>query len=73
MGTSRAIDIGCAVGRSTFLLARQFTEVVGLDYSKSFIDTCNLLRDKGKLGYTIVRQGDLGSDLVAEVDADIVS
>jgi len=69
----RALDIGCGVGRATFELARVFDEVVGIDYSKSFIDTCCLLRDKGRLGYTALRHGDLVSDLVAVIDSTIVS
>lgn len=33
----RALDLGCAVGRSTVDLAKYFNEVVGLDYSNAFI------------------------------------
>ena len=71
--TQRAIDIGCAVGRSTFELARHFNEVVGVDYSKSFVETCNVLREKGKLGYTVLKQGTITEDHVAVVGQDIVS
>ena len=69
----RALDVGCGVGRTTFELARVYDEVVGIDYSKSFVDTCIVLLDKGRLGYTAQRQGDLVSDLVAVVDPAIVS
>lgn len=34
----RALDLGCAVGRSTFELAREYGEVVGIDISQTFID-----------------------------------
>jgi len=61
------------VGRATFELARLFDEVVGIDYSKSFIETCCLLRDKGQLGYTALRQGDIVSEHVALIDSTIVS
>ncbi|PDH28827.1 MAG: methyltransferase type 12, partial [Puniceicoccaceae bacterium MED-G30] len=43
----RALDLGCAVGRSTFELARSFGEVVGIDYSHAFIDSANVLKDQG--------------------------
>lgn len=35
----RALDLGCAVGRTTLELAGYFEETVGLDYSKAFIDS----------------------------------
>lgn len=34
----RALDIGCAVGRTTFELANRFKEVVGIDLSNAFIN-----------------------------------
>lgn len=37
----RALDIGCAVGRSTLELAHYFDEVVGLEYSQVFVDAAN--------------------------------
>ena len=33
----RALDMGCAVGRTTFELANAFEYVVGLDFSARFI------------------------------------
>jgi 2-polyprenyl-3-methyl-5-hydroxy-6-metoxy-1,4-benzoquinol methylase len=37
----RALDIGCAVGRTTFELANRFTEVVGIDLSHALIKAAN--------------------------------
>jgi putative 4-mercaptohistidine N1-methyltranferase len=34
----RSLDVGCAVGRSAFELGRTSDEVVGIDFSKAFID-----------------------------------
>lgn len=46
-GNARALDVGCAVGRSTFELARVARTVVGIDYSSAFIAAANaLLRDE---------------------------
>ena len=42
----KALDLGCAVGRSTFELARTFESVVGLDYSDAFIDAAEHLRQQ---------------------------
>eukprot|EP00965_Chrysotila_dentata_P159474 5268082-Pleurochrysis_carterae.AAC.1 len=38
----RALDIGCAVGGSTFELARGFNQVVGVDLSASFIQAAQV-------------------------------
>ncbi|KNC75363.1 hypothetical protein SARC_12111 [Sphaeroforma arctica JP610] len=44
---SRALDIGCAVGRSSFELARHFEDVVGIDFSQHFIDVANDIKEHG--------------------------
>ncbi|MGK0177193.1 MAG: putative 4-mercaptohistidine N1-methyltransferase [Lentimonas sp.] len=44
---SRALDLGCSVGRSSFELARFCSEVIGIDYSQSFIDAANRLKKDG--------------------------
>jgi len=67
----RALDIGCAVGRSSFDLSRGVKEVVGLDYSQSFIDAANTLKTKGEMPYKLVMEGDVFTDAVAKVDADV--
>ena len=40
----RCLDIGCAVGRSSFELAKYFLHVDALDYSSSFIDAAKQLQ-----------------------------
>ena len=37
----RALDIGCAVGRTTIELATLFDEVIGIDLSNAFIAAAN--------------------------------
>lgn len=37
-GVPRALDLGCAVGRSSFELSRFCEEVVGIDFSRAFVD-----------------------------------
>lgn len=69
---NRALDIGCAVGRSTFELARVVEEAIGIDYSCSFVDICNELKQNGSRDYTMTTEGDLCTQLKAIVPEDIV-
>lgn len=39
----RGLDLGCAVGRSTFEMSRTCSEVVGIDFSQAFIHTADAL------------------------------
>jgi len=43
----RALDLGCAVGGSSFVLARAFSEVLGIDFSSSFITAAQTLAEFG--------------------------
>ena len=70
---SRALDVGCAVGCSTFELARGFGEVVGLDYSSAFIQRCQELKMTGQSAYWLPSEGALGETKIAQVHIDIVS
>ena len=70
---NRALDIGCAVGRSSFELAREFQEVIGIDYSQSFVDACDHMKNLGEKVYFIQEEGDLVTPLIAKVSSDIVS
>ncbi|MEQ9823762.1 MAG: putative 4-mercaptohistidine N1-methyltransferase [Puniceicoccaceae bacterium] len=54
---TRALDLGCAVGRSTFELTRWFDEVVGIDYSQAFIHAASRLKQEGSLQYRFRIQG----------------
>jgi putative 4-mercaptohistidine N1-methyltranferase len=47
----RALDLGCAVGRSSFELSKYFDRVVGIDKSESFIRAAETLRRGGSLEY----------------------
>ena len=48
---ARSLDLGCAVGRSTYELARVSAEVVGIDYSASFIEFAEKIRSDGAAPY----------------------
>ncbi len=63
----RALDIGCAVGRSSFELARHCPEVTGLDFSARFISVAVQLRERGHFSYTLTEEGDLRSYQTADL------
>jgi putative 4-mercaptohistidine N1-methyltranferase len=68
---ARALDLGCAVGRSTFELARHCTEVVGIDYSQRFIEAADALRRGGELPFARSDEGALSTPLVARAPHDV--
>jgi len=55
----RAFDVGCAIGRSSFELAREFNEVIGVDFSARFILEAQRLKESGVLRYTVPTEGEL--------------
>ena len=57
----RALDIGCAVGRASFELARNFEFVNGLDFSARFIRIAYQMQEKGMTRYALVEEGDIVS------------
>jgi len=57
----KAFDIGCAIGRSTFELAREFDEVIGVDFSARFIQEAETLKRNAVLRYTMPIEGELES------------
>ncbi len=61
----RALDLGCAVGRSSFELARRCREVVGVDFSHRFIEAARRLAATGALPYERVDEGALTTPLLA--------
>jgi len=57
----RALDLGCAVGRATFELARGFEHVTGLDFSARFIRIADDMEKKGYIQYVLPDEGELVS------------
>jgi putative 4-mercaptohistidine N1-methyltranferase len=68
---ARALDVGCAVGRSSFELARRCAEVIGLDYSRRFIAAARRLGKEGRVSIERVDQGELTSRVRLAVPPDI--
>ena len=74
---ARALDVGCAVGRSTFELARHCAAVIGIDFSQRFIEAAEAIRVTSGLPYTRTDEGALTTPLTARrpdgIPADRVS
>lgn len=68
---ARALDLGCAVGRSSFELARFCAEVVGVDASRRFIEVARRLQRGEAVPYAVPEQGDLQQHLFAKVPGDL--
>jgi putative 4-mercaptohistidine N1-methyltranferase len=68
---ARALDLGCAVGRSTFELARHCESVVGIDYSQAFIDAARRLAAEGSHPATRLDEGSATTQLTVVVDPGI--
>lgn len=56
-----ALDLGCASGRASFELARDFSAVTGIDFSARFINQGVQLAEQGLLRYTLAEEGELVS------------
>ena len=62
---NRALDIGCAVGRATFELGQIFSEVVGIDYSESFIGAARSIEQDTEVPFRICETGAIYEDRCA--------
>ncbi|NQV70172.1 MAG: 5-histidylcysteine sulfoxide synthase [Pseudohongiella sp.] len=55
----RALDLGCAIGRTSFELATVFDYVDGIDFSTRFVSVATQLKETGAQRYKIRAEGDL--------------
>jgi len=69
--TTRGLDLGCAVGRSTFEMARHCREVTGIDFSRAFIQAAESLRRGEKIPYRRLEEGHVSTELIARAPADL--
>lgn len=68
---ARALDVGCAVGRGTFELARYAEEAIGIDISNSFITAASTIARSGRLAYEAVEDGEITTRRVANAPKGI--
>jgi 5-histidylcysteine sulfoxide synthase/putative 4-mercaptohistidine N1-methyltranferase len=57
--TQKALDLGCATGRTSFELAKIFDEVQGVDFSVRFVQVGSKLRDEGFVAFHTYEEGEL--------------
>lgn len=67
----RALDVGCAVGRSTLELTRDCDEVIGIDFSQAFIDAAEKARQGESLRYSRLEEGDERTDLTTQLPTGV--
>jgi len=68
---ARALDLGCAVGRSAFELAHHCGEVIAIDNSAAFIAAANKIRARRSLAFDFAVEGELVQRAVARSSAGI--
>lgn len=67
---SRALDLGCAVGRSSFALSAIAEEVIGIDFSHSFVEVASEIGKGGTPAYRRYREMHLSDILQARLPDD---
>jgi len=68
---SRALDLGCAVGRSTFELTRWADEVIGIDLSSQFIAAARSMQEAGEVQIRILEEGQRSTVVTRRLDPQI--
>lgn len=68
---SRALDVGCAVGGACFELARHMDSVLGIDYSRGFIQAAEILARDGALASSLLVEAGKTAPFTAEVPKDV--
>lgn len=69
--SGRALDLGCAVGASSFALASAFAEVVGVDISSRFIEVASKLRENGRMDYDLRQEGAVTTRATAALEPGV--
>lgn len=67
----RALDLGCAVGRSTFELSRWARQIVGIDLSYRFVAAANRVRETGQIEIRRIEEGEIVTRLKRELPFEL--
>jgi putative 4-mercaptohistidine N1-methyltranferase len=68
---ARALDLGCAVGRSSFELGWHFDELIGIDFSSRFIAAAKQMRKERAVTVNVPREGTTTDELRLELPPDL--
>lgn len=71
--SNRALDLGCAVGRSSFELRRHFDEVVGIDFSGRFIAAAQQMQKQREITVRVHREGVAYDEMPLELSPSILT
>lgn len=63
--TTRALDLGCAVGGTSYTLATRYDEVVGIDFSQAFVDAANSMKGNEDIHFNIAMEADVHARVLA--------
>ena len=61
---NRALDVGCAVGGSSFELAKSFDHVEAFDFSESFVMAAKRIQSGEQLSFNIPIEGDISEEVL---------
>ncbi|MGA8478108.1 MAG: putative 4-mercaptohistidine N1-methyltransferase [Chthoniobacterales bacterium] len=67
----RALDLGCAVGRSAFELARTAQNVIGIDLSQRFIAAAKEIQRSGEIRFHRHEEGNAYTPILRRLDPAI--
>jgi putative 4-mercaptohistidine N1-methyltranferase len=67
----RALDLGCAVGRSTFELSRWARRAIGIDLSHRFVTAANRVRATGQIEIRRKEEGEIVTRVTRELPLDL--
>jgi putative 4-mercaptohistidine N1-methyltranferase len=67
----RALDLGCAVGRSAFELARTAQNVIGIDLSQRFISAAQEIQRSGEIQFRRHEEGNAYTSISRRLDPAI--
>jgi len=68
---ARALDLGCAVGRSSFELRKSFDEVVGIDFSARFVAAAERMREDRVVMVRVAGEGGAMEEMRLELPAEL--
>ena len=66
----RALDVGAAVGRVTFDLARDHEEAIGIDFSATLIDAAREVQRRGRARYRTIVEGNITREWNVPVETE---
>lgn len=67
---TRALDIGCAVGRSTLEMSKNADSVIGIDFSQAFVDAAAQVSQGEEVSYHRHEEASQATQLIARKPAD---